>query len=114
MPPDLGAGAAPADDGLQARLEQIWMAHLPETLDLVRVVEDGARRARAGSLDAATREAAIEAAHKLAGVCATFGRSATAASARAAEAALQAAGCADQSTADLERLVAEIRQRVPG
>lgn len=54
-------------------LGRLWTKFLPEIENRMAILESGARSLESGSLSADEREAAHQAAHKLAGVLGTFG-----------------------------------------
>lgn len=56
-------------------LNQLWMKFLPQMEERVDVLRKAVRALSAGNLDAAQKDAAASAAHKLAGVLGTFGLS---------------------------------------
>jgi HPt (histidine-containing phosphotransfer) domain-containing protein len=58
---------------LSAALDSMWTKFLPEIRHRAQVLEDAARSAAAGKLSQAQRDAALGAAHKLAGTLGTFG-----------------------------------------
>jgi HPt (histidine-containing phosphotransfer) domain-containing protein len=54
-------------------LGRLWTKFLPEIENRMAILESAARSQRSGSLSVPEREAAHQAAHKLAGVLGTFG-----------------------------------------
>lgn len=93
---------------IQRRLEGLWQRHLPEIADRVAVLERACAAVDAGTLSQEERKAATAAAHKLAGVLGTFGRT------RGTEVAREVEGILETETGELEMrsLVAELRQIV--
>lgn len=59
---------------IQARLAELWKQHLPEIAERVGVLERACSALETGNLSVEERQAAVAAAHKLAGVLGTFGR----------------------------------------
>jgi HPt (histidine-containing phosphotransfer) domain-containing protein len=59
---------------LQKKMAELWMRHLPEITERVGVLERACSALEGGNLSLEERLAASSAAHKLAGVLGTFGR----------------------------------------
>lgn len=61
-------------DKMQRLLADVWKKHLPETEERLGVLEHAAQLLSAEELPRGEREAALNAAHKLAGSLGTFGK----------------------------------------
>ena len=88
-------------------LGRLWTKFLPEIENRMAILESAARSLESGSLSADEREAAHQAAHKLAGVLGTFGLHHGTELARQAE-----IGFSDEtpaSASELSTWVAELR-----
>lgn len=65
--------ANPQNEAMAAALARLWTRFLPEIESRVAILEAAAASLVAGSLTAEQRQAAHDAAHKLAGTLGTFG-----------------------------------------
>jgi HPt (histidine-containing phosphotransfer) domain-containing protein len=65
--------ASDAQNALAAALDRMWLQYLPLMRERVAILESAARDFAAGNLSIERQEEASAAAHKLAGVCGTFG-----------------------------------------
>ena len=92
---------------MQEALARLWTKFLPEIENRLAIVESAAASLESGTLSADEREAAHQAAHKLAGVLGTFGLHRGTELARLAE--LGFAGEKPASAAELSGWVAELR-----
>jgi HPt (histidine-containing phosphotransfer) domain-containing protein len=95
---------------MQKALGRMWTKFLPEIEARLAIVESAAHALELGSLSAEEREAAHQAAHKLAGVLGTFGLHRGTELARQAE--LEFAGETRLLAADLSAWVAELRSLI--
>ena len=93
---------------VQNKLADLWKRHLPEIAERVGVLERACEALGAGGLSEEEREAAIGAAHKLAGVLGTFGRTRGTELAREVEGMLE--GCAREQMGELRHRVEELRR----
>ena len=94
---------------LQKKMAELWMRHLTEITARVGVLERACSVLDAGKFSEEERKVASAAAHKLAGVLGTFGRS------RGTELARQVEGMLDDGSDDFEKiktLVSELRRIV--
>jgi HPt (histidine-containing phosphotransfer) domain-containing protein len=88
-------------------LARLWTKFLPEIENRMAIVESATASLRSGSLSAEEREAAHQAAHKLAGVLGTFGLHRGTELARQAELGFAEEDAA--SAADLSSWIVELR-----
>jgi HPt (histidine-containing phosphotransfer) domain-containing protein len=65
--------AADAQIALAAALDRMWLQFLPQMRERVAILETAAQDFAADKLSIEQHEAASSAAHKLAGICGTFG-----------------------------------------
>jgi HPt (histidine-containing phosphotransfer) domain-containing protein len=65
--------ATPSNPAMAAALARLWTRFLPEIENRVAILETAAASLAAGSLTAEKKQAAHDAAHKLAGTLGTFG-----------------------------------------
>ncbi len=65
--------ASDAQNPLAAALDRMWIHYMPLMRERVGILETAAQDFEGGGLSAEQREAAGSAAHKLAGICGTFG-----------------------------------------
>ena len=72
-------------DKMQRMLVDVWKKHLPETEERLSVLEHAAQSLFTQELPKGDREAALNAAHKLAGSLGTFGKQEGTEAARALE-----------------------------
>ena len=92
---------------IQARLAELWKQHLPEISERVGVLERACSTLEAEKLPAEERQAAVAAAHKLAGVLGTFGRTRGTELAREVEGQLEDATA--RSAGELKARIAQLR-----
>jgi HPt (histidine-containing phosphotransfer) domain-containing protein len=64
---------AQGDTALSQAIDRLWVRFLPEIKERIAIIQVAADALAAGTLITSRREAAYEAAHKLAGVLGTFG-----------------------------------------
>jgi len=112
---DREASGAPAKANINQALDQLWVRFLPEIEERVKILAAAAASLKQGKLDAAEREAAHAAAHKLAGVLGTFGLVRGTDLARELEIAFESGGAIDRETAArLGGTVTELRALIEG
>ncbi len=94
---------------LTAALDNLWTRFLPEIQERVAILESAVRSLDMGSFPAEQREAALSAAHKLAGVLGTFSLHRGTELARAIELIFSGDGPGAHSIARLGAMTAELR-----
>ncbi len=91
-------------------LAALWDRHQPEIAERVAVLERACASLRAGKLSEEERISAASAAHKLAGVLGTFGRTRGTELSRSMESWLSSEAEASQHLSDLCSAVSELRE----
>ena len=105
--------AADAQTPLSAALDRMWHVHLPELLERVDILEASAEAFAAGPLSVDRQQAAMAAAHKLAGVLGTFGLTTGTVLARELEMIYSRQNEPDADTAErLATIAAELRSLI--
>ena len=97
---------------LQSMLAELWNQHRSAIEDRVELLSRACDSLRNGTLDTGTREEAQSAAHKLAGVLGTFGRSEGTDLARKIEILLADPESVDGHQVELENAVSALRQSI--